>query len=93
MERSMEKRNSNVHPQGEISYIPLGLKLLLHLKDVYWRTEDIENAIESIRNDEHDLVLDFPLIRSAVETTVAKCLEHGLISRDFYRLAGIQYDV
>jgi hypothetical protein len=72
---------------------PLGLQVLLHLKDVYWKQEDYENAIESIRNQENDLVLDFPSIHSAMEIMIVKCRQNNLISDEFYRLAGIQYEV
>jgi hypothetical protein len=70
-----------------------GLQVLLHLQNVYWTREDFETAIEAIRNEENDLVLDFPAIHTAVEVMIFKCRELNLISDEFYRLAGIQYEV
>jgi hypothetical protein len=71
-----------------------GLYLLEQLTDgeIFWGTNEIEDAIESLRAQSDDLVLDFPHIHTQLTNLVGWLEETGLVSRQF-KMLDAQYMV
>lgn len=72
--------HAKVEKFREASKIQLGLNLLHYLKDIYWTETEIEMALEKIRAESDDLMLDFPKIQELTTTLVMKAREQGLIT-------------
>lgn len=67
----------------ECDKVQVGLNLVDYLKDVYWGYEEVEKAIEKMREAEKDLALDFPLIQESMMELVKRAEEQGLVSWEF----------
>jgi hypothetical protein len=63
-----------------------GLNLIAYLQDIYWSTQQIEDAVETIRADVDDLLIDMPDIAEATSYVVDQAYRYQLVSEDFMRM-------